>query len=322
MTDPWLQAVEPDSPPETSDDHADDLGDDLDDAAGDSADVGDRGEAAFFPVRSTGETDPTSLALFDGDQGGLTFAQRKVLVSLLKHRYLSAARHPAEWRALIDSEQVLRSRLNDLFLDLHLDREREVAFKRQAVPEDEVVVFPTLLHDTAYTREETILLIFLRQRFRSERAGGADEVLVDRDELLGQVEHFRPPRSTNHSGDARKTITAIDSLRRAGILLKTSDEHRMKVSSVIEVLLPLPRLGELLDWLLGQNDHDHPAGTDPTDAGLMDIGPGAGLEPGGAHDPLDERRAHIPGQGHGPGQGDGPGQRNGQGQWDGAEVSA
>ena len=306
MTDPWLevQAVEPGAPSE--------IGDDLDDGAGDSADVGDLGEAAFSPVRSTGEADPTSLALFDGDQGRLTFAQRKVLVSLLKHRYLSAARHPAEWRALIDSEQVLRSRLNDLFLDLHLDREREVAFKRQAVPEDEVVVFPTLLHDTAYTREETILLIFLRQRFRSERAGGADDVLVDRDELLGQVEHFRPPSSTNHSGDARKTITAIDSLRRAGILLKTSDEHRMKVSPVIEVLLPLPRLGQLLDWLLGQNGDDHPHPADPHPA---DAGPGVELELSGIDDSLDRRRAHIPGQW------DGPGQRNGQGQWDGAEVS-
>jgi hypothetical protein len=33
----------------------------------------------------------------------LTLEQRKALVSLLKHRYISAARQPAEWRTLLES---------------------------------------------------------------------------------------------------------------------------------------------------------------------------------------------------------------------------
>lgn len=272
MIDPSLvdQAVEPDGLHVVDDCSGEGVRDDVDDSSIDDVDdLADVGSAEFTPARTVDGADVTSLALFDGDQGGLTFAQRKVLVSLLKLRYLSAAHHATEWRTLIESEHVLRSRLNDLFLDLHLDRDREVAFKRQAVPEDEIV-FPTLLHDVAYTREETILLVFLRQRFRSERANGADDVLIDRDELLGQVEHFRPTHATNRSGDARKAGGAVDSLRRARILLKTSDEHRMKIAPVIEVLLPLPRLGELLDWLLGQNGCENP---DPEDADLADANP-------------------------------------------------
>ena len=105
--------------------------------------------------------EPTSLSLFEGDEGGLSFDQRKTLVSLLKHRYISAARHPSEWRALLDCEVLMKSRLNDMFLDLHIDRTRQVAFKRQAVPEGGDRQFPTLLYDPAYTREETILLVFL-----------------------------------------------------------------------------------------------------------------------------------------------------------------
>ncbi|HEY3715720.1 MAG TPA: DUF4194 domain-containing protein [Jatrophihabitantaceae bacterium] len=101
----------------------------------------------------------TSASLFEGDTGGLNIAQRKTLVALLKNRFITAAKSPAEWRTLIDSEQLLRSRFNDLFLDLYLDRVRGVAFKRQAVPEAGGK-FPTLLHDTAWGREETILLIF------------------------------------------------------------------------------------------------------------------------------------------------------------------
>jgi hypothetical protein len=197
--------------------------------------------------------EPTSLSLFEGDEGRLALDQRKTLVSLLKHRYICAARHPSEWRVLLDCEVLIKSRLNDMFLDLHVDRTRQVAFKRQAVPEGGGQPFPTLLYDPAYTREETIMLVFLRQRFRSEQAAGADDVLVDREELVSTVAHFRPGHATDQSGDDRRSENAVDSLRRSGILLKTSDPHRFRVSPVIEVLLPLPRLAELLQWLIANN---------------------------------------------------------------------
>jgi uncharacterized protein DUF4194 len=193
----------------------------------------------------------TSLALFEGDDGRLTFAERKTLVSILKNRFISAEKNAAEWRTLQHAEALLRSRLNDLFLDLHVDRQYGVAFKRQAVPEDGSR-FPTLLHDAAYTREQTILLIFLRQRFRSERASGAEEVFVDRDELPEQVAAFRPAHATDRSGDRRKAEGAVETLLQMDILQKTADEHRLRVSPVIEVLLPVQRLGELVDLLLAR----------------------------------------------------------------------
>jgi Domain of unknown function (DUF4194) len=197
--------------------------------------------------------EPTSLSLFEGDEGHLTLDQRRTLVSLLKHRYISAALHPLEWRALLDCELLMRSRLNDMFLDLHVDRVRQIAFKRQAVPEGGGRPFPTLLRDSAYSREETILLIFLRQRFRSEQSAGAADVLVDAEELVSAVSHFRPSHATDRAGDGRKTDNAIEGLRRAGILLRTGDPERFRIAPVIEILLPLPRLAELLDWLLGEN---------------------------------------------------------------------
>jgi hypothetical protein len=207
----------------------------------------------------------TSASLFEGDTGALNIDQRKALVALLKNRFLTAAKSPAEWRTLVDSEELLRSRLNDLFLDLHLDRVRGVAFKRQAVPEGGGK-FPTLLHDTAWGREETILLIFLRTRFRSERNDGADEVIVDREELLECVAQFRPAHATDVSGDHRKTDNAVDALKRAGILVRTADEHRLVVSPVIEVLLPVEKLQQLLDWFLARNDPDSAATATVSDA--------------------------------------------------------
>ncbi len=173
-----------------------------------------------------------SLSLFEGDEGSLTYEQRCALVFLLRHRYVSAEQHAAEWRTIVDAQVQLRSRLNDMFLDLHVDERA---------------------HDIAYTREETILLIFLRQRFRSERADGADAVIVDRQELLDAVTRFRPRDANDQSGDARRAGNAIESLQRSGILLRSADEQRLHVAPVIEVLLPLPRLHELLDTLLSLN---------------------------------------------------------------------
>lgn len=224
------------------------------------------------------EVEGRSLSLFEGDEGTLTYEQRCTLVFLLKHRYVSAEQHPDEWRTLINAQVQLRSRLNDQFLDLHIDQHAQVAFKRQAVPEGDGR-FPTLLHDIAYTREETIMLIFLRQRFRSERAGGTDAVLLDREELLEAVTRFRPPDANDRSGDARKAENAILSLLRCGILLKTADEQRLRIAPVIDVLLPLPRLHELLDTLLtlnGTSPADDTDGVDSTaelDLDLADASP-------------------------------------------------
>ncbi|MCU1404163.1 MAG: hypothetical protein JWQ43_466, partial [Glaciihabitans sp.] len=200
------------------------------------------------------ETD--SFSLFEGDEGGLTADQRRALVMLLKHRYISAALQPREWRTVLASQTLLKSRLNDLFLDLHVDIQYEVAFKRQAAAEGGDR-FPTLLHDVSYTREETILLVLLRQRFRSERANGQDIVIVDRDNLTDNVAHFRPSHATDRSGDARRVAGAVDALAKARVLLKTTDPDRFRISPVIEVLLPLERLAELWQWLLEENDGDH-----------------------------------------------------------------
>lgn len=195
-----------------------------------------------------------SLSLFAGDRGELDLAQRKTLLTLVKHPYLSAAQQPAEWATLMESEAVITSRLNDLFLDLEVNRTYEVAFKRQAQPESGRS-YPTLLRDVSYTREESILMVFLRGRFRSVRAEGDDMVHVDREDMTAAVGRFRPPHATDRSGDARKTEKAIDHLVKARILAKTSDD-RFRISPVIEVLLPIDRLTELLEWLDSKNGDD------------------------------------------------------------------
>jgi hypothetical protein len=199
----------------------------------------------------------SSLALFEGDEGTLELVQRRTLVALLKQRFITAHSHPKEWRVLTANPRLFRSRLNDQFLDLHLDAQREVAYKRQVVPEGGGR-FPTLLHDTAWSREETILMVYLRTRSRSEEAAGASRTFVDRQDLLEYVASLRPAHATDQVGDARRAVKAIEGLNRAGLLVGLSSAARFEVSPAIDVVLPLERLQELLRWLRAQNEAGDP----------------------------------------------------------------
>jgi hypothetical protein len=210
------------------------------------------------------ERDESSFALFEGDEGRLDDRQRRALVALLRNSYVSARTHADEWRAVLDAEYQLRSRLNDLFLELHVDRDREVAWKRQARSESQRRGFPTLLRDVPYTREETIVLVYLRMRLRADTRPGPDQVVVDRSEILGHVAGFRPATATDRTRDEGRVAKAIERLVTARVLIKTSDPDRFRVASVVEVLLPLERLLELDTWLRTTTAQDHATTPDAT----------------------------------------------------------
>lgn len=217
------------------------------------------------------ERDATSFALFEGDEGRLDEPQRRALVALLRHTYVSARTHADEWRAITDGEHQLRSRLNDLFLELHVDRDREVAWKRQARSESQRRTFPTLLRDVPYTREETIVLVWLRMRLRADTRPGLDQVVVDRSEILGHVSGFLPA-TTDRTRDESRVAKAVDRLVTSRILIRTTDPDRFRVASVVEVLLPLEQLRELDRWLTSTARREA-----TTDGGGSTAGAGTGL---------------------------------------------
>jgi hypothetical protein len=219
--------------------------------------------------------EPVSVSLWEGDEGGLEQAQRQALVTLLKQRFISARTHPRDWQVLVEHERVLRSRLNDLFLDLAIDRDREVAWKRQAVSETGSR-FPTLLYDAAWSREETILLVHLRDRLRSGAAAGETRVFVDREDLLEHVAGFRPPHATDESGDEKRARNAVTGLVKSGLLITGEHEDRFEVSEAVEPLLPLELLHELLASLRRANAEPRADEVDEADEPL-DAGTGEAL---------------------------------------------
>ena len=140
--------------------------------------------------------DEQAAGLWRGAAGGLKLDARRALVQLLKGPVLDGMRMPVIWKALLESEDLIRSRLNDLFLDLVIDREQLFAFTRQA--DTDPVKAPILLKRKPLNYIETYLFLFLRLRLssaegRGERAViGLDEVkaladLPSREVLLAKL---------------------------------------------------------------------------------------------------------------------------------------
>lgn len=222
--------------------------------------------------------DDASVSLFEGDEGGLEFSQRHALVTLLKQRFISARTHPREWRVLAEHERVLRSRLNDLFLDLAVDRDREVAWKRQATSETGGR-FPTLLHDTAWSREETLVLVHLRDRLRAGLAGGETRVFIDREDIVEYVASFRPAHATDEAGDEKRARNAVVTVVKSGLLIGTVGDDRYEISEAVEPLIPLELLRELLESLRRANDTE-PAAEEDTQVDLFEDDTAAADEDG------------------------------------------
>lgn len=219
-----------------------------------------------------------SVSLFEGDEGGLEHAQRRALVTLLKQRFISARTHPRDWTVLVEHERLLRSRLNDLFLDLQVDRAREVAWKRQATSETGSR-FPTMLYDAAWSREETLVLVHLRDRLRAGLASGDLRVFVDREDVVGYVASFRPAHATDVAGDDKRARNAVASVVKSGLLIPTATDERFEISEAVEPLIPLELLQDLLAALVAANSNEVPAPDDPGDL-FDDVADAAGTTTG------------------------------------------
>lgn len=200
------------------------------------------------PWSSDEPAEDESCCLFEGDLGQLPADARRALVVILKKRYVSAERDPDVWRILVENRIALETRLNDMFLQLVVDRDYGVAYKRQAVP-DGGGTFPTLLHNAAYSREQTILMVHLRGVFRSGLSDGAEAVFVDSQELIDEVANYLPEGTTNKVDADRAAQRAVEALYKSDILLQTPEPGRYRISPIIEVLLPVGRLQELAESL-------------------------------------------------------------------------
>src|SRR5690606_12698218 len=95
---------------------------------------------------------------------------RRALLELVRGPYLSRARSPQNWSSLLADETVIRSRLNDLFLELVLDRDSEFAFVRNA--ESTEIQVPRAVRSESLTFIDTAMLLALRHTLLNEEGRG------------------------------------------------------------------------------------------------------------------------------------------------------
>ncbi|MEU4675136.1 DUF4194 domain-containing protein [Amycolatopsis sp. NPDC023774] len=207
------------------------------------------GTAAGFIAPVSMEDDPSEL--FAGDAGTLDADVRRVLVQLLRRKFLLAEKNSAQWRTLLENQQILESRLHDMFVRLVVDHERGVAYKQQ-VRSVELDV-PILLKDDPYNRAETLVLVHLRTVFQRERGAGETSARVDIEELEQTVLTYFGPNDHNMARGQQEIRNAVQRLVTEGLLTEES-AGRYRITPMVEVVLNTAKLAELEQWLRERNE--------------------------------------------------------------------
>lgn len=209
---------------------------------------------SFVESRPMEDDEP---AIFAGDTGTLPHEARKALTLVMARRYISAADHPSEWKALLTHQQILESRCHDMFIDLIVDRDFELAYKRQV--REDGLSHAVLLRDEPYKRVETLLMLFVRTQFRQEHGAGQQAAYVDTEEIVDYALGFLAHDETNLAARRREIDNAIATLAREHVIDEVAT-GRYRILPVVEVLLPVDRLKELTRWL-----RDGPPGSVPVE---------------------------------------------------------
>ncbi|WP_422934442.1 DUF4194 domain-containing protein [Sinomonas sp. P47F7] len=204
------------------------------------------GEAANGTEREALRRPANAAALYDGDTGVLALRVRQALVRLLKGPYLDGGRDERVWTTLLDSQDVLRSRLSELFLTLRIDHERKIAVVRPVDPEllGTASRSTILRQQRALSRVETILL--LRLRLLLDRHSTAQtEPTVTLEELSDVVAHYQPADQHDALRDADTVGRAVQKLQARKLLLPTALDDVFLISSALPLALPFENIGDI-----------------------------------------------------------------------------
>lgn len=179
------------------------------------------------PLSDTGPS-----GLYATDHGQLPIETRRALCKLITGPFLDAD-HPS-WPALLRDEAIVKERLSDLFLDLIIDRDRKVAFSRQADTGE--LDTPVLLRAQSVTFLESVLLLYLRQAM--VQADGQDQrAVVSAVELIEHLSLYAAPEGADPVAAANRVEAAIEKMKVLGVLrLLRGGEKRYELSPVLRLL--------------------------------------------------------------------------------------
>jgi hypothetical protein len=183
--------------------------------------------------------------LFLGDTGELALDTRRALVQLLAGPSLDGRRHPKLWPVLLRDETVIRRRLSELFLELVIDRDLQVAFTRQADAGELEV--PLLLRRAQLTFIDSVLLLHLRQRLTQADSQG-ERAVISTEEIMEHMNLYERSTSTDRAGFAKRVHASIEKIKKHSILQKIrASDDRFEISPTLKLLFSAAEIQALTD---------------------------------------------------------------------------
>lgn len=176
--------------------------------------------------------DETSAGPSGSLGGALVDDSRRVLVHLLQGPFLDGRKDPSRYAQLLRDRAAIEHRLADLFLDLVVDDDAQVAFVRQG--EDDPDAPKLLRRLTGLNRLDSVLLLVLRQMLLTQSSRG-QRTVVSEAEIQQALAAYRRSTSTDEAGFAKEVRTSIGKLQRAGLLDEQGED--VEVSPVLRLMI-------------------------------------------------------------------------------------
>jgi len=212
-------------------------------------------------IAPAAEGAPPATALFSGDSGELPLDTRRALVQLLSGPALDGRRHAKLWPVLLRDELVVRQRLAELFLELVIDRDMQVAFTRQADAGDLEV--PVLLRRAQLTFIDSVLVLYLRQRLTQADAHG-ERAVVSTEEMLENLTLYERAASTDRAGFAKRVHASVEKVKKHNILQKIrASDDRYEISPTLKLLFSAEEIQTLTALYLRMAAGEAVAGKQP-----------------------------------------------------------
>jgi len=197
------------------------------------------------PAESADERDDAPVhphSLWPGDKGTLVERSRRALLELVRGPYLSCERSPLNWAALRADEAAIRSRLNDLFLELVLDADGEFAFVRAITGDDGNL--PRAVRTKSLTFLDTAMLLALRQLLIADE--GSARVIIGQDELFEILSVYRTPDRDTYDFTKRLNSSWNNMVNDLRVLHPVGDSGadgptRAEISPVVRILVDADR---------------------------------------------------------------------------------
>jgi hypothetical protein len=165
---------------------------------------------------------------------------RRALVSLLMNRYVSRSRNRAAWEGILTFENDIRARLDDMYLDLVVDQEAEVAFKRQQEGDD---VPRVLRREKALTRDTSFVLVFLRREYAFADPDDGP-VMITHEQISEFLRTYREEGDGDDARFSRRVDAAINTLIKPWQILEP-DPAADYLFTISPVVVPLVGVDEM-----------------------------------------------------------------------------